>query len=83
LVLTTIVFEGKKRDVYREEAITFKIAAKHSGIVAGAENGKNGFILTFVIAYIRDFCLKYGVMGESFETAVPWNKIRGLVKNVT
>merc|ERR1719486_1747117 len=62
--------------------MTYAIANKHKGIIAGAANGKNGFKMTFVIAYIRDFCLKYNILGESFEMAVPWDKIKDLVVNV-
>jgi len=51
--------------------------------MAGPENGRNGFELTFTITYVRDFCLKYNCLGESFETAVPWDKIPKLVECVT
>lgn len=35
-----------------------------------------------MIAYIRDFVLDHYYMGESFETAVPWDKVSDLCKNV-
>lgn len=35
-----------------------------------------------MIAYIRDFVLDHYYMGESFETAVPWDKVSSLCKNV-
>ena len=41
----------------------------------GASNGKRGYTLTFGIAYIRDFFNQFQVMGESFETSVPWDRI--------
>ena len=44
----------------------------------GASNGKRGFMLTFVIAYLRDFAMHYQIIGESFETAVPWENIYSL-----
>jgi len=39
----------------------------------GTENGKRGYQLTFVIAYLRDLGLEYKVISESFETSVPWD----------
>ena len=49
---------------------------------AGEENGKRGYFLTFVIAYLRDMGLEHYVLGESFETSVPWNKVGNLCRNV-
>ena len=77
--MCTLVFEGTEHSVENEKSITYAIAAKHGGVKAGAENGKRGFNLTFVISYIRDFCIKYNIIGESFETTCPWNKIKDLV----
>jgi len=51
------------------------IAEKYGGISAGGENGQNGYQLTFMIAYLRDFCFNYSVVGESFETSCPWSKV--------
>jgi len=39
---------------------------------AGAENGIKGYLLTWMIAYIRDFGSKYNMMCESFETSCPY-----------
>jgi len=47
----------------------------HGGILAGASVGKAGYDLTFAIAYLRDFALNYNILGESFETFVPWSKL--------
>ena len=41
-------------------------------MMAGEENGKRGFFLTYQIAYLRDFGLNYSVIAESFETSCPW-----------
>jgi len=82
LVLCTLVFEGTENDTNNEEKICYAIADRHGGVRAGAENGKRGFKLTFVIAYIREFCLKHNIIGESFETCVPWDKIKTLVTRV-
>lgn len=48
------------------------------GIKAGPDNGIRGYFLTFVIAYLWDFCLSYNYVAESFETCVPWDKAEAL-----
>jgi alkyldihydroxyacetonephosphate synthase len=52
-----------------------QLAKQHQGIAAGPENGKRGYMLTFAIAYIRDFLSNYHIIGETMETSVPWSKI--------
>lgn len=47
-----------------------KIAKKFNGMPAGAENGQKGYLLTYLIAYTRDFAMDYFVVAESFETSV-------------
>ena len=49
---------------------------------AGSENGERGYQLTFGIAYIRDFVMNHYILGESFETSVPWSKALSLCDNV-
>lgn len=49
------------------------IAKKYGGMAAGAENGMKGYLLTYLIAYIRDFASDYFCLGESFETSCPWS----------
>lgn len=58
------------------------IAKKCKGLSGGAENGMKGYQLTYMIAYIRDFCLQYGQVAESFETSCPWSQVSSLCKNV-
>lgn len=53
MCVATLVFEGDADDVKRQETRINEIATKHLGIAAGAENGERGYVLTFVIAYIR------------------------------
>lgn len=69
----TALFEGKQKDAEREEAKMMEIAAKYGGMSGGAENGIKGYQLTYMIAYIRDFCLLNNVVAESFETSCPWS----------
>jgi alkyldihydroxyacetonephosphate synthase len=58
------------------------IAAKYGGMGAGEENGRKGYELTYMIAYMRDFAAEYFILGESFETSCPWSKVSTLCKNV-
>lgn len=71
----TLAFEGSNEEVARQEKSIYKIAAKYHGMKAGEENGIRGYMLTFLIAYIRDFVAEYKFAAESFETAVPWDKV--------
>jgi alkyldihydroxyacetonephosphate synthase len=68
MVAVTLVFEGSKDEVDRQEKIVYELAKKHKGFKGGAENGKRGYLLTFGIAYIRDFVLQHHILAESFET---------------
>lgn len=49
----TLLFEGDEKDVVQHEKEIYEIAAKFGGIPAGQTNGERGYMLTFVIAYIR------------------------------
>ena len=51
-------------------------------MAGGAENGKRGYLLTFLIAYLRDFAMDHCIIGESFETSCPWNKVAELCRRV-
>jgi alkyldihydroxyacetonephosphate synthase len=39
-------------------------------------------MLTFAIAYIRDFFNQFHVLGETFETSVPWDRIHPVCQAV-
>ncbi|XP_029407770.2 alkyldihydroxyacetonephosphate synthase [Bactrocera dorsalis] len=78
----TLLFEGNEEDVRREEALIYQIAKQFKGFPAGGDNGERGYILTFVIAYIRDFALNQEIVAESFETSVPWDRCSTLCRNV-
>ncbi|HEY0243780.1 MAG TPA: FAD-binding oxidoreductase [Gemmatimonadaceae bacterium] len=82
MVAVTLVFEGTKEEVERQERLVYRLAKKHKGFKGGAENGKRGYMLTFGIAYIRDFVLQHNILGESFETSVPWSQAQELVDRV-
>lgn len=74
LCAATIVFEGTKEVVKAQEKKVFAIAKQFSGLKADAENGRRGYFLTYMIAYIRDLGFEHGVIAESFETSVPWSR---------
>ena len=76
MAATTIVMEGSRSEVEFQESSIYALAKKFQGLPAGAANGRRGYLLTFAIAYIRDFLSDFHIVGETFETSVPWSKIR-------
>lgn len=82
MVALTLVFEGTKAEVERQQADVYRIAAKHGGMKAGAENGRRGYQLTYSIAYIRDFLMNYYIIAESFETSCAWSDALKICDNV-
>ncbi|XP_043463911.1 alkyldihydroxyacetonephosphate synthase [Leptopilina heterotoma] len=83
ICVATLLFEGDAaNDVSLQEQKIYNIGKKFNGIPAGETNGERGYTLTFVIAYIRDLGLDYGVVSESFETSVSWNRAYSLCHNV-
>lgn len=82
MVACTLVFEGSRAEADQQQRDVYRIAARHGGMKAGAENGRRGYQLTFSIAYIRDFLMKYYITAESFETSVCWTKALVLCDNV-
>ena len=82
MVALTLVFEGSNERTTSQQKMVYSLAKKFHGLKGGAENGIRGYFLTFMIAYIRDFVLDHYYMGESFETAVPWDKLQDLCSNV-
>ncbi|XP_013772672.2 alkyldihydroxyacetonephosphate synthase, peroxisomal-like [Limulus polyphemus] len=82
MCVVTLLLEGKKEDVESLEKKLMFLGNKYGGLSAGEENGKRGYLLTYVIAYIRDLAFDYGVFAESFETSVPWDRVLDLCRNV-
>ena len=82
LVVATVLMEGTSAEVaYQEKHIT-QLAKKHGGVVGGETNGKRGYMLTYAIAYIRDFLADYYLIGETYETTVPWSKVHDVCEAV-
>src|SRR5206468_4073534 len=50
MVACTLVFEGTAAEVAQQQRDVYRIAPKHHGMKAGAENGRRGYQLTFSIA---------------------------------
>mmetsp|Transcript_21955 Transcript_21955/g.57325 ORF Transcript_21955/g.57325 Transcript_21955/m.57325 type:complete len:629 (-) Transcript_21955:93-1979(-) len=82
LAVATLLFEGTAEEVKAQQAAIHAIAGKYGGLIGGEENGKRGYLLTFVIAYIRDIAFDYRYIAESFETACPHSQVENLCRNV-
>jgi alkyldihydroxyacetonephosphate synthase len=82
MVACTFLYEGSRAEVAMQASSVLSLAGRHHGMRAGAENGRRGYQLTFGIAYIRDFVMKHWILGESFETSVPWSQALRLADNV-
>lgn len=79
----TFLVEGTKEEVAHQRKTVFRIAKRFGAMSGGASNGRRGYALTFGIAYIRDFVSQLGIMGETFETSVPWSRIHDVIGAVT
>ncbi len=82
LCAATIVMEGSKNEVDYQQKELYRIAKKFRGIPGGEDNGKRGYMLTYAIAYIRDLLMPFHLIGETYETTVPWSQIRTVCESV-
>lgn len=82
LCAATVVMEGTQEEVSYQNKVINRIAKQHSGIAGGEGNGKRGYKLTYAIAYIRDFLADFHIIGETYETTVPWDKIEAVIEAV-
>ena len=78
----TIVMEGDAGEVEHQQSVIYRTAAKHGALDGGARNGQRGYMLTFGIAYLRDFFNQFGIVAETFETSVPWSNIHPVIAAV-
>ena len=74
-VAAVFKLEGSYSEVKYQRKSIKKLAKKYKGLIGGGEEGKIGYNITMVIAYIREFFVPQGILGETLETAVPWSKI--------
>jgi alkyldihydroxyacetonephosphate synthase len=77
------MFEGPQAKIDEQQKTIYALADKHGGINAGENNGRKGYFLTFMIAYLRDYSFCYYLIGESFETSIPWSKVLEVCYRVT
>lgn len=82
LAAATIVMEGTAEEVSYQQKVINKLMKRHGGIAGGEGNGKRGYMLTYAIAYIRDFLADFYIIGETYETTVPWDKIDSVITAV-
>ncbi|MBK8434871.1 MAG: FAD-binding oxidoreductase [Chloroflexi bacterium] len=82
LVAATIVMEGTAAEVAYQEKVLYTIASKYGGIKGGSTNGQRGYMLTYAIAYIRDYLADFDIIGETYETTVPWSKVMAVCNAV-
>lgn len=82
LAACTMLFEGDENWCKNSHKQVLEIAKKFNGMAGGEENGKRGYLLTFLIAYVRDFAMDHNVIAESFETSCPWTRVDELCKRV-
>ena len=66
LCAATIVMEGSAEEVEYQEKVIARLAKKYGAIAGGSENGQRGYMLTYAIAYIRDFLADYSIIGETY-----------------
>ncbi|MFT4110819.1 FAD-binding oxidoreductase [Propionicimonas sp.] len=82
MVAATIVYEGSDAEVAVQEKVVAQTARQFGGIQGGSGNGERGYMLTYAIAYLRDFLADYYIIGETYETTVPWNRIHDVCEAV-
>ena len=82
LVAATIVMEGTQEQVDYQAKLINRLAKRYGGIAGGETNGQRGYMLTYAIAYIRDFLTDFHIIGETYETTVPWNKVQAVIDSV-
>ena len=74
-VAAVFKLEGTFSEVEHQRKNIKKLARKYNGLLGGRKEGKVGYNITMVIAYIREFFVPQGILGETLETAVPWSKV--------
>jgi len=82
MVAGTVLMEGSRADVGRQWQALSRLLRQSGGLSGGEENGRRGYQVTFAIAYIRDFLNSFDILGETFETSAPWDRVERLVEAV-
>lgn len=76
MLVATITYEGTNEIVNNQKKLIKNLSKKYNCLRMGAEHGKRGYLLTFAIAYIRDFMTNIQIIGETFESSVPWSNVK-------
>ena len=74
-VAAVFKLEGSYSEVEYQRKNIKRLTKKYNGLLGGSKEGKVGYNITMVIAYIREFFVPQGILGETLETAVPWSKV--------
>ncbi len=82
LCAATILMEGTAEEVAYQQKVIARLAKRYHGIAGGEGNGRRGYMLTYAIAYIRDYLAQYHIIGETYETTVPWSRVRAVIDAV-
>lgn len=80
VVCATITYEGTADEVREQKKAVQQVRSRHTATSLGANVGKSGYEMTYMIAYLRDFAMTYHFLGESFETFAPWSKVADIAQ---
>ncbi len=73
--VTMLIIGNDKSEIQTQLKRIVAVAQKYGGLDVGSEAGRSGYLLTYVIAYLRDFAVNHYLLAESFESAVPWPNV--------
>ncbi|MGH0152141.1 UNVERIFIED_CONTAM: hypothetical protein FKN15_021962 [Acipenser sinensis] len=87
LCVATLLFEGDREKVLQHEKQVYDIAAKFGSLLCHSDPGERNFKISFknqihCASFVIDLGMDYYVIGESFETSVPWDRVLDLCSNV-
>ncbi len=82
MCLSFIGYEGSERHVTRQRRAVGKLVKRHGGLCIGSGPGRLYDQKKFDIAYIRDFLLDRGAVGDVSETATTWSGLIPLYDSV-
>lgn len=76
--LSIMVFEGSSDLVSMIRKRAISCSKKHNGYHLGASPGKQWYNTRFETPFLRDSIVDHGILLETFETVVPWDKLMTL-----
>jgi len=68
-------FDGEKEDILVRSMIAVEIIRKHKGFLVGEKPGRKWERSRFDLPYLRDDLLENGILVDTMETVLPWDKI--------